>query len=313
MSHRIVCIGECMVEMAPQATAGDYRMGFAGDTMNTAWYLRQLMSADDTVNYLTAVGVDATSDAMLRFLADAGIGTDHVARRADQTVGLYLIQLTDGERSFAYWRGQSAARTLAQDEDALDAALNGAQMAYLSGITLAILSAPDRTRLLNRLAAFRAKGGQVVFDPNLRPRLWDTIDDMTHAVMQAAAVSDVVLPSHEDEAEFFGDTDPAATAQRYANAGASEVVVKNGDGPMLTLCDGQTTVAHPKAVPHVVDTTAAGDSFNAGYLAYRLHGGSVSDAMAQAASLAARVIQNRGALMTVSDADELFPDQVTRA
>jgi len=65
MSNRIVCIGECMVEMAPQATAGDYRMGFAGGTMNTAWDRRQLMSAEDNVDYLTSVGVDATSDAML--------------------------------------------------------------------------------------------------------------------------------------------------------------------------------------------------------------------------------------------------------
>ena len=92
MSNRIVCIGECMVEMAPQATAGDYRMGFAGGTMNTAWDRRQLMSAEDNVDYLTSVGVDATPDAMLWFLADAGIGTGDVARRANKAVGLYLFQ-----------------------------------------------------------------------------------------------------------------------------------------------------------------------------------------------------------------------------
>ncbi|SEN45069.1 2-dehydro-3-deoxygluconokinase [Loktanella fryxellensis] len=293
---RYLCIGECMVEMAPQADPGSYRMGYAGDTLNTAWYLRQLMP-DARVGYLTAVGQDAVSDAMLAFLAGAGIDTAHVQRRGDRTVGLYLIQLTGAERSFAYWRGQSAARTLAQDAGVLDAALTGADVAYLSGITLAILADADRARLLDRLGAWRAGGGRVVFDPNLRPRLWDDTATMCRAVMQAAAVSDTVLPSYDDEAAWFGDTDPAATAARYAAADVTEVVVKNGDGPMLALCDGTTVTVTPPPVARVVDTTAAGDSFNAGYMAARAGGADPAAALAAGAALAGRVIGTRGALL----------------
>ncbi len=298
MTGGFLSIGECMVEMAPLPSAGDYRMGYAGDTLNTAWYLRRLLPQGLAVSYFTAVGTDAVSDRMVAFLAQAGIETDHVQRRTDRTVGLYLIQLTEGERSFSYWRGQSAARTLAADAAVLDLAWAGMATAYFSGSTLAILPEPDRARLLDRLAAFRAKGGRVVFDPNLRPRLWDDTATMTQAVMQAAAVSDTVLPSHEDEAAWFGDTDPAATAARYAQAGASEVIVKNGAGLMLALCDGVRTEVQPVRVAQVVDTTAAGDSFNAGYLAARRKGAGVADAMAFAAKLAAEVIQTRGALMT---------------
>ena len=294
--NRVICIGECMVELAPTGD-GTFRMGFAGDTMNTAWYLRRRLSPDWEVDYLTAVGTDAISDRMVAFLSGAGIGTDQVARRVDRTVGLYLIELTGGERSFAYWRGESAARTLAADGMALASALDGARLAYLSGITLAILPEGDRAGLLDALAVFRAAGGTVAFDPNLRPRLWSSGEAMCAAVMQAAGVADIALPSFDDEAQWFGDSDPAATAARYAGAGVATVVVKNGAGPILCRADGAEVWADPVPVPEVVDSTAAGDSFNAGYLAARLAGNAQAEAVAAGAWLAARVIGGRGALV----------------
>ena len=294
---RIVAIGECMVEMAPTDSPGTYRMGFAGDTMNTAWYLRRLLGPAHAVDYLTAVGTDAVSDDMVAFLGQAGLGTGHILRRADRTVGLYLIRLTDGERSFGYWRGQSAARTLAADGATLARALSGAEVAYLSGITLAILPASGRQTLMDALAAFRSNGGLIVFDPNLRPALWASADAMRAAVMRAAGLSQVVLPSHEDEATWFGDSDPLATADRYAAAGADCVVVKNGPGQIVTHQNGQTARHSPVPADRVIDTTAAGDSFNAGYLAARLEGADIGTAVVRAATLAARVIGQRGALV----------------
>lgn len=295
---RIVSIGECMVELAPTAKDGDYQMGFAGDTMNTAWYLRRLLGTDHQVDYVTAVGTDPLSAQMIVFLRDAGLGTDHIARRPDRTVGLYMIQLDNGERSFSYWRDQSAARTLAQDAAPLKDALKGADVAFFSGITVAILPEDDRARFLSILARFKSAGGTVVFDPNLRPKLWTSGEEMTDAIMRAAAVSSISLPSHEDEAEWFGDTDSAATATRYAEAGARTVLVKNGPDEIL-IHDANTVVTvSPERIETVVDTTAAGDSFNAGYLAAILQGASETDAAAAGAALAGKVIRSRGALVT---------------
>lgn len=295
-----LAIGECMVEMAPEAD-GRYVMGFAGDTLNTAWYARRLLPATGPggwrVGYLSAVGTDAISNRMLRFIEDAGIDTAHVARRADRSVGLYLIELDRGERSFAYWRASSAARTLAEDGAALAAALAGARLAYVSGITLAILAEADRARLLAALAEARRAGCTVAFDPNLRPRLWPDSAAMCAAVSAAAAHADIVLPSYQDEAAHFGDPDPEATARRYGAAGARLVVVKDGPEAITTLADG-TLARHPAvAAASVVDTTAAGDSFNAGFLAAHLGAASLAEAVAAGAGLAARVIGQRGALV----------------
>ncbi len=293
--NRVVCLGECMVELAPADVPGLFAMGFAGDTFNTAWYLRRRLPPGWQVDYVTAIGTDAVSDRFLSFAAAAGLGTAHIARRPDRTMGLYLIELTGSERSFAYWRGQSAARTLAQDPAALDAALQGAALAYLSGITLAILPPDDRATLLSCLAAHRDQGTRIAFDPNLRPRLWPDVATMRDAIMLAAQVADIVLPSFADEATHFADPTPQATIARYHSAGAIDVIVKDGENPILA---GSLTIP-PTPAPQVVDTTAAGDSFNAGFLAARLTGASLAQAVRAGADLAARVIGGRGALVDV--------------
>lgn len=301
MPDTMVCIGECMVEMAPRAD-GAYAMGFAGDTFNTAWYARQRFGAGWSVSYFTGAGEDAVSSRMLSFMKDAGIGTEHVVRVPGKTVGLYLIELANGERSFAYWRSDSAAKRLADDPKLLAAALAGVRVAYFSGITLAILAGEARAVLLDQLAAARAAGATIVFDPNLRPRLWPSPAAMCAAVEEAARIADIVLPSFDDEASFFGDADTAATAARYAGLGARTVMVKNGSGEMLCLHEGRTETATPPPADEVVDTTAAGDSFNAAFLERLLSGASCREAMNAGAMVAREVIGQRGALVKLGQA-----------
>ena len=296
---RILSIGECMVEIAPASMEGQFSLSFAGDTLNTAWYLRSLLCPGDQIDYFTAIGTDEISDKMLDFLMHAGIGTDFILRHNDRSVGLYMIQLQSGERSFSYWRGESAARTLAVDPSPLHAALKAVEFAYFSGITLAILPPADRFQLLTVLRQFRNEGGIVIFDPNLRPKLWTSPDEMTHAVMQAAAVSNIALPSYDDEAIWFGDDSPEATLQRYVAARVGCCIVKNGSG-LINAGDGDRRITcDPIQDVKVVDSTAAGDSFNAGFIAAHLQGANLRDAVQLGASLAAQVIAKPGALVEV--------------
>lgn len=296
MTQTFLSLGECMVEMAPNGS-GDYQLGFAGDTLNTAWYAKHALGSEWDVAYFTAVGQDALSQRMCSFIDTAGILTDHIRKLPDHTVGLYLIELSKGERSFAYWRSDSAARQLAADRIALVKALGSAQVIFFSGITIAILSPADRLTLLESLAEARKNGATIVFDPNLRPRLWSDPKTMRDAVMAAAKVSDIVMPSFDDDALAFGDKTLEATAQRYANAGVPLVVVKNGDGAMIAMDKGKIEHFSPAPVTEIVDTTAAGDSFNAGFLARYLDSKNLPQALAAGAKLAAKVITLRGALV----------------
>lgn len=273
-------------------------MGFAGDTFNTAWYLAQI-SAQTEVAYFTAVGDDDLSAEMLEFMRASNISIAHVQVVPHKTVGLYRIHVKEGERSFAYWRKASAARELAANENALNAALAEADLIYFSGITLAILEEAPRSTLLRALEAARATGKIIAFDPNLRPRLWRSVEEMKTNVMQAANLADLVLPSFEDEADWFGDSDPKATLERYADLGASHVVVKDGDNPVIFQSDANHTevLVPPIGVPE--DTTAAGDSFNAGVLNGLMEGRDLHTSIREGCALAGRVVQQSGALVPI--------------
>ncbi|MCL5778116.1 sugar kinase [Limibaculum sp. FT325] len=302
-----LAIGECMVEMAP-APGGLFRMGFAGDTFNTAWYARRLLPAEWTVGYATAVGDDAVSRAMLEFMGGEGIDTGTVRRIPGRTVGLYMIRLEQGERSFSYWRGQSAARALADDADWLDRILSGRDLLFFSGITMAILGPEGRATLVAALGRARALGAQVALDTNLRPRLWESEAAMRAGLTHAAAVADIVLPSFDEETGLFGDARPEETVARYRDLGATLVAVKNGQAPAhLWSAREGARIFTPPHVAEVVDSTAAGDSFDAGLLAALLTGATLDEAATRAMTLAARVIGKRGAL-----APDLFEGQAAQ-
>ncbi|NHF74551.1 sugar kinase [Paracoccus xiamenensis] len=293
----ILSIGEAMVELSTAGQPELWRLGIAGDTLNTAWYLRRQLPLDWQVAYFSRVGLGEFSQKMIDFLNAEGIDTAHIGRDPQREIALYAISLKDGERSFTYWRDTSAAKGLADDPEALAQALQGVGIAYFSGITLGILPEAGRAALLAALQTARRAGTQVVFDPNLRPRLWSSNAAMCDAVEAAAAISDLILPSFDDEAAFFGDADPQATIARYLGCGSGQVVVKAGGKAIhyggaegAGLVDGLAL-----AVP--VDTTSAGDSFNAGYLAARIAGDDVAGAIRKAHEVSLRVISQHGALV----------------
>lgn len=304
---QLLAIGECMIEMSG-GQDGCWRMGFAGDTLNTLWYARAgLDPADGPVGYFTALGTDSFSDRIVAFLDAAGIATGAIRRVPDRRPGLYMIEQKDGDRAFSYRRETSAARSLADDAAELRAAVQGARMLYLSGITLAILPAEGRTRLLDALRDARKGGARVAFDPNIRPALWSDEVMMRDAITAAAAISDIALPSFDDEARWFGDADPAACARRYAAAGAGEVAVKDGAGPVTILSDGELAKVLVPEAAAMIDATGAGDSFNGGYLAARLHGASPTEAARAGTAIAARVIAAHGAIIDLSEAQVWMP------
>ena len=309
---RTAFIGECMIELAgtsPGSIFGAANLGFAGDTLNGATYMartsRLLATPDTDVSYITALGTDPYSDAMIAAWQNDNIDTTLVRRIDGALPGLYAIQTDEtGERSFSYWRNNAAAKQMLQGghDTVLRDALGGFDCLYLSGITLAILSDKDRQTLISIARDFAKQGGKVCFDTNHRPRLWADQDDAVATYLAIAPHCHTVLPTFDDDSALFGDATPSATAKRWHSLGADEVVVKCGGEPTFySIRDGESGTVTPPKVTDIVDTTSAGDSFNGSYLAARNAGRDVPAAIAVAQKVAGRVISRRGALVDISD------------
>jgi 2-dehydro-3-deoxygluconokinase len=295
--RKVLAIGEAMLEMAP---VGDdlYRQGFAGDTFNTAWHMAQLLIGCADVGFITCIGQDNFSDQFAAEMAEDGLDVRGVARDPERQMGLYVIELKGAERTFHYWRKDSAARRLADDLSRLEEQLQGTDLIHVSGITLAILADTARENLISCLSRMQDRGAIVSFDPNVRPRLWNSPDDCKIALSRMLAVTDIALPSFDDEQQLWGDPTPEVTIERFRAAGVNEVVVKDGPRP-VHLWSGETAlVVDTPSVVEVRDTTGAGDAFNAGYLSARLRGSEPDAAVKTGQMLSAEVISTYGARAT---------------
>ncbi len=296
---KIACIGEVMIELiandSDQAT-----LGVAGDTYNTAVYLMKLKPRSELeVSYVTALGKDRFSERILFAMGSHGLNTDLVERREGKMPGLYAIE-TDaaGERSFAYWREQSAARTLFEEPCKVKfEALLDFDLVYVSGISMAILPPTTRRSLIEFLKTFKDQGGKVAYDSNYRPRLWEDPKTAQAVTMNMWALADIALPSIDDEKDLFGDTSEEQIMKRLRKVGVSFGALKRGsDGP-LAFNDGVVVPSTFARVDKVVDSTAAGDSFNAGFLAEVALGGTIEEATRKGHEIASQVIRKRGAIV----------------
>jgi 2-dehydro-3-deoxygluconokinase len=290
---RILCIGECMVELALQEN-GDYHRSFAGDTFNTAVYLARENSLDE-VCYFTSVGDDEISREMLTEMQQQGLNTKFIQRSLDKTVGLYMIQTDSvGERSFSYWRSDSAARKMfaTYPPAALLEAISP-DLIYLSGISLAILPDHDRQSLLDCLGGLAVP---VAFDPNYRPRLWQHQSVAQAACVAAAGAATYLLTTLDDDQRLWGLSTMDEAMVHWQSITNAELVIKNGPGP-VRLSHSVVTEVLPVAVPTPIDTTGAGDAFNAVYLSNRLKGVSPELAVSAANQFCAEVVMCRGAIL----------------
>src|SRR3954453_6860472 len=294
---RVICVGEVMVELS-RGPENRYGLSFGGDTFNTAVYLAR---AGIPAAYASAMGDDPYSAGLLSLAAAEGVNSDLIVRVPGRMPGLYVIE-TDakGERKFYYWRDTSPARELFELDNwpILAEALLGARMVYFSGITLSLYSNTGIGRFLAALELVRKQGVTVAFDGNFRPRGWKGDVARTRTVFtEALKRVAIALPTFEDEAILWGDANPEATVERLQAFGIDEIVVKNGSSNAL-IADksGREHVPVPEVL-EPVDTTAAGDSFNAAYIAARLKGESPVSAAQAAHALAAEKIRHRGAIM----------------
>lgn len=306
---QICVIGEAMLELSHH-TPNSLSLSFAGDTLNFAIYLRRLLQNQALdIHYVTALGQDIYSEQMLLDWQQEGLKIDLIRRIENKLPGLYLIRIDNkGERTFYFYRSDSAARELFRGDNRanLSQQLAGMDYLYFSGITLAILDEASREYLADILQKAKQAGAQIIFDTNYRPSLWASAESAKKAIQSFLKYVNIALPTFVDDQLVFGDATPEACVQRLFKNGVSEIVVKCGAEPALVA-----TVNHQQRVPSclvgkIIDTTAAGDSFNSAYLAARLLGFDPVQSCLYGHELAAKVIVHPGAIIPRTIMPKLF-------
>ena len=296
---RVICIGECMVELA-RGSDGRFGLAYGGDTYNTAVYLAR---CGIPTAYATLLGDDPYSQGILDLARAEDVATDLIGVIAGRSAGLYMIETAaNGERSFHYWRDRAPARELFNGEAAfaVAAAMNSAPLVYLSGITLSLYDARGLDVLEAALTAAKSCGAQIAMDSNYRPRGWGGVDGVSRARATFERFfrrADIALPTFDDEQALWGDATPDAVLTRLRTWGIGEIVLKCGAGGAIIWTAGATTRVPVPSPVTPLDTTAAGDSFNAAYLGARLRGDAPDAAALAGHGLAAIVIQYRGAIV----------------
>lgn len=303
MPDNIAVIGECMLEVSRLPASGEAAaalpaaLSYGGDTLNSSVYLARL---GVKVDYVTALGDDAMSTWMIDQWKSEHVGCHLVQRHAGAVPGLYMIEVDEhGERSFLYWRKDSPATKLFDEQESsehLFSLLSSFGYIYFSGITLALYKPEALARLFSFLKSYRAEGGKVLFDGNYRSKLWQSREHAAKIYEEIYQLTDIALPTIEDEQMVFGNETPDAIIDRLHAWGVQEVVLKmGGKGCLVSAGETRELVESNKVT--VVDTTSAGDSFNAGYLAKRIGGADPVNSAKAGHELASVVIQHRGAII----------------
>ena len=307
--RKFAAIGEAMIELSHQSER-QLSMSFAGDTMNVTTYLARYTPYTQVQTfYTTALGHDPYSNMMIQQWQQEDINTQLVFQLPNKQPGLYLIRNDEkGERYLYFYRSQSAAREMFKGEHVSQMCqqLINMNYLYLSMITLAILDENSRAKLFNVLADAKKNGATIIFDSNYRPALWPDLAIAQNIYQTIAKYIDIAIPTFDDEQKLFNDKIPQTCAERLHQWGVKEVVIKQGDNPCFISTAQEQLEIPAEKINKVIDTTSAGDSFNAAYLAARLQNYAPAQAAKFGHKLASVVIAHPGAIIPHDKTPLLF-------
>ncbi len=310
-----------MIELKAQSASGPttqqtypkpINQSFAGDVLNTAVYLKRTFSELNPY-FISAVGSDRLSTEMIDFIEQEQINTDFVFRSKEKNAGLYAIETDEfGERSFTYWRENSAARDIMSfiGKEVVNSISTG-DMVFFSGISLAVITPTDRAKFWLFIQTLKERGAKLVFDPNYRVRMWQNPEEAKAQFEQAFSCADIILPGVDDFEQLYGLTTTDAVFEFCKQYQLDELVIKNGEAGVFVYINEQAYHFQITPVDNVIDTTSAGDSFNGVYLGARAKGFDLEQAISLASEAAGFVIQHHGAIVEQCAYQAFIKEQYT--
>lgn len=288
-------VGEPMGLFIAQQQGGldqvaSYTMATAGAEFNVAVGLARL---EHHVTYLTRLGDDPFGRRIVQVLNENNIGSEFVSYSKDRFTGFMLkSKVAQGDPEIFYFRRNSAASTLSvADIEQVD--FTNYQFLHLTGI-LPALSSSARQAAFALIEKAHACGVTVSFDPNLRPQLWESREEMVTTVNALAAKADFVLPGQAEGEILCGSTDPDQISDFYLARGVRAVITKTGSQGAYFATASERKMVRGFPVEKIVDTVGAGDGFAVGVLSALLEEQPIEQAVLRGNAIGAIQVMSIG-------------------
>ena len=297
MKINVCSIGEAMIEIS-NIKNSLYNQSFAGDTLNFCNYLdKKKLNAF----FLSAIGKSEINQSLLDFIKSKNISTKYIKQINQFEIGLYLIKNKDnGEKQFFYWRDESAAKQYFNNIDFLNLykELKNFDYIYFSGITLSIIHISKLNNFIKLLKLLKSKKIKIVFDFNIRPSRWNkkNLNIFLDSVLKFV---DICFLSGEDMNYWKNKNDIKSYEQIVRKYKLKHSIFRKNAKFTYVFLNKTRYVFKNKLLKTVVDTSGAGDGFNAAYLSNFIVNNDPVLALKAGSSLGSKIVMKKGAIVDV--------------
>jgi 2-dehydro-3-deoxygluconokinase len=301
----LIGIGECLVEFS-DIGSGQYQIGYSGDVLNALAAAGRLGLS---TGLLSAIGDDPFTDGLRHIFDIERLDLSHAPVLEGKPNGVYFLSIDAMSLpTFHFLRQNSAAREMfnCQSLDSLIAYVRSARALLFSSIPLAVIK--DRDKLFELLRAVRGET-ILAFDLNIRRVLWNDLNELGGLLGELAPMIDVLFITNEDDTILFGPRHASETLTEYVQRGFRQVVIRRGGAPTLVHSNGENFEVPVPHVQNIVDTTGAGDAFDAGYIAAMLRNHHAYECTSMGNATAAVSLESRGGRavgLTVDRVEKLY-------
>ena len=297
MKIKICAIGECMMELT-NAKMELYSQSIAGDTLNFTSYLDKKIF--DT-SYFTAVGTSEISKRVISFLKKQKIKTNLVSQIDSHEIGLYLIENSKvGEKIFYYWRDNSAAKFFFNNQNIKECKnqLQKFQYVYFSGITLSLFENHNFVNFISILELLKKKQIKIIFDFNIRIKRWSKKKLFSYFSKTLPFV-DILFASGEDLNFLKGKASLKIFTNLIQKYNIKHGIYRNNARLNYSFYKDERYFIKNKIKNKVVDTSGAGDGYNATYISKFIKFNDPQKALHAASEIGAKIVMKKGAIVNV--------------
>lgn len=291
----VITFGEAMAmfianEPGPLHKVKHFTRELAGAETNVAIGLARL---GFKVGWASKVGEDAFGRFIINRLQEEHVDISNVEADNGNSTGFQIkSKVSKGDPEVQYFRKNSAASQLSK-KDFNSGYFQSARHMHMTGIPLAI-SLNTREYAEHALEFMRSSEKTVTFDPNLRPSLWNSEEEMITVINKAAFAANYVMPGIKEGKILTGYKNPHDIAGFYLDKGVELVIVKLGEEGAYYQSKSEEGIVSGFKVPEIIDTVGAGDGFAVGVISGLLNGFSVKEAVTRGNAIGAMAVQSPG-------------------